>query len=202
VNASLLGFRRETDPQRGDLQSGDHLANVAQHAVGRVGAGDTGIVVPNLVEIGKSFGRPENWSLRSAMLLVLAPNHVLNVRLSALSGIERTDALVDFNTKLTQSLDVRQQLAANLLLIGVRQVGDFGDGLLESLDHNDSVPHSASLCTGASQGEAPIEATSDTETAPPAVGPTRRRIMGYSRNKSNLQTPDTIVSEVERNFRC
>jgi hypothetical protein len=80
--------------------------------------------------------------LHSAMLLVLLPNEILDVQFSALSGIERADALVDFNPELAQLFNVREQLAANLFLIGIGQVCYFGDGLFENLDHNNSIPHS------------------------------------------------------------
>jgi hypothetical protein len=70
------------------------------------------------------------------MLLVRLPDELLNVERLALTGIERPEALVNLSPQLAQLLDVRQQTAANLLLIGSRQVRHFGDRLFENFDHD------------------------------------------------------------------
>lgn len=70
------------------------------------------------------------------MLLVRLPDELLNVERLALTGIERPEALVNLSPQLAQLLDVRQQTAADLLLIGSRQVRHFGDRLFENFDHD------------------------------------------------------------------
>lgn len=43
--------------------------------------------------------------------------------------------LIDLAAQLAQLFDMRQNLAADLFLIGIGQTGDFGNGLFECLDH-------------------------------------------------------------------
>jgi Ribbon-helix-helix protein, copG family len=69
------------------------------------------------------------------MPLVLSLEEILDVERLALARIERADTLVDLGSQLAQLLDVRQQPLADLLLIGIRQGGDFRDCLFEHLDH-------------------------------------------------------------------
>jgi hypothetical protein len=60
----------------------------------------------------------------------------------ALTGIERTNALVDVSPQLAQFFYVRQQPLTNLFLIRVRQIRDFRDRFFERPDH--AVPYSIS----------------------------------------------------------
>lgn len=69
------------------------------------------------------------------MLLDRFPYEFLDVERPAFTGIERPEALVNLSPQLAKLLDVRQQTAANLLLIGGRQVRHFGDRLFEKFDH-------------------------------------------------------------------
>jgi hypothetical protein len=73
--------------------------------------------------------------LWSAMPFVLSLKEFVDVERLTLACIERADALVDLCPQLAQPFDVRQQPLANLLLIGIRQGGDFRDCLFEHLDH-------------------------------------------------------------------
>ena len=54
------------------------------------------------------------------------------------------EALVYFSAKRIELFDMREQLAANLLLIGVRKPGNLRDGLFERSDHEPSLAHSPS----------------------------------------------------------
>ncbi len=58
-----------------------------------------------------------------------------DVQSTALARIERTDALVYFTAERIELFDVREQLAANLFLIGVRQPRNLCNGLFERSDH-------------------------------------------------------------------
>jgi hypothetical protein len=69
------------------------------------------------------------------MLLDRSPYKFLNVDRPAFTGIERPEALVNLSPQLAKLLNVRQQTAANLLLIGGRQARHFGDRLFEKFDH-------------------------------------------------------------------
>ena len=69
------------------------------------------------------------------MLLDRSPYEFLDIERPALTGIERFEALVNLSPQLAQLLDVRQQTAADLLLIGDRQARHFGDRLFENFDH-------------------------------------------------------------------
>ncbi len=64
-------------------------------------------------------------SLGSAMRFVLLPHKIFDVHFSALSGIERTNTLIDFTPELAELLDMGKQSAADLFLIGIRQICDF-----------------------------------------------------------------------------
>lgn len=69
------------------------------------------------------------------MLLVGLPDELLDVERLALTGIERPEAHVNLGPQLAKLLDMRQQAAADLLLIGGRQALHFGDRLFENFDH-------------------------------------------------------------------
>jgi hypothetical protein len=51
------------------------------------------------------------------------------------------DASVYLMTKRIQLLDMRKQLAADLFLIGIREPGNFRDGLFECSDHERKLVH-------------------------------------------------------------
>lgn len=74
-------------------------------------------------------------ALCSAMPRILFAKKIFHVQGVALACIERTDAPVYFSTKCVELLDTREQLPANLLLIGIRQSGNFRNGLFERSDH-------------------------------------------------------------------
>ena len=63
--------------------------------------------------------------LSSAIPLVLVPKKFLDVERSALTGVERSNALVDLGAELAEFLHMRKQPPANLLLIGIGQVCNF-----------------------------------------------------------------------------
>ena len=52
------------------------------------------------------------------MSRVLPTEEVFHIQGPALAGIQRTDAFVQFGAEGVQSFDMRQQFAADLLLIG------------------------------------------------------------------------------------
>ena len=83
------------------------------------------------------------------MLIVLLPDKILDVQLPALSGMGRSDALVDFNPELAQLLKrVESSLQAHLSLIGVGQVRNFGNGLFEGFDHIIKIYHAYRYARG------------------------------------------------------
>jgi hypothetical protein len=59
------------------------------------------------------------------MLLVLVPKKFLEVERGALTGVERSNALVSLGAELAEFRHVRKQPSANLLSIGIRQVCNF-----------------------------------------------------------------------------
>jgi hypothetical protein len=61
------------------------------------------------------------------MLLVLLPEKFFDIERCARATVERTCAPVDLGAEPSELLDVRQQSLPDLLLIGVRQAGQFGD---------------------------------------------------------------------------
>jgi hypothetical protein len=61
------------------------------------------------------------------MTLSRAPDDIFYVELLSLAGIEGADAFVDFGAKTAQLFDMRKQFVADLLLVGLRQAGDFSD---------------------------------------------------------------------------
>jgi hypothetical protein len=75
------------------------------------------------------------------MPFVFPSKKILDIERLALACVEGEDPLVDLGAQVTQLLDVRQQLAANLFLIRVGQVGDFRDRYFERLDHSHIISH-------------------------------------------------------------
>jgi hypothetical protein len=65
--------------------------------------------------------------LRSAIPFVLLSEKFFDVEGPALALVERANSLLDLGAELAELLDVREQSAADLLLIGVRQICHFGD---------------------------------------------------------------------------
>ena len=76
------------------------------------------------------------------MPFVLFSQKIFDVERLALTGVQRTNALVDLGSQSAQLLDMRQQLLTNLLLIGFRQIRDFSDGLFERSYHGRIVAYS------------------------------------------------------------
>jgi hypothetical protein len=75
------------------------------------------------------------------MSQIVLAKEILNIQDAAFAGIERTDAFIYFTAKRVELLDMREQLATDLFLIGVRQPGDLRDGLFECSDHDRSLAH-------------------------------------------------------------
>ena len=73
------------------------------------------------------------------MPFVLPSKKIFDVERLALACIEGANPLVDLGAQVTQLLDVRQQPAANLFLIGVGQARDFRDRYFECPDHFDII---------------------------------------------------------------
>lgn len=69
------------------------------------------------------------------MTFVLLTKEFVDIEGFALPAIQGTDAFVDIAAKIAQLVDMRQELAPDLFLIGIRQIGDFYDRLFERLDH-------------------------------------------------------------------
>lgn len=81
------------------------------------------------------------------------PDKIVDVQLTALSGIKRTNAFVDFPAEQPQLLDMRKQFAPDLLLVRSGQVRNFGNGLLECLHHAATLSLSHCLCTARKRDE-------------------------------------------------
>ena len=79
--------------------------------------------------------------LAPAITFVCLPKELLDVQRLSLAGLQRAEALVDVPAKLTQLVDMREQLPTDLFLIRGRKAGNFGDGLLQRLDHADNIAH-------------------------------------------------------------
>jgi hypothetical protein len=75
------------------------------------------------------------------MSLLRFPDESLDVERSAFTGVKRRDALVNLGSEATEFLDVRQQIPADLFLIGIRQTSHFGDSLFQNFDHAASIPY-------------------------------------------------------------
>jgi len=67
---------------------------------------------------------------------------------AAFARVERADALVYFTAKRIELLDMREQPATDLVLIGVRQSRNLRNGLFERSEHGRSLAHSASRGRG------------------------------------------------------
>lgn len=77
------------------------------------------------------------------LLPAIAPVHLvqklLDVEWLALSFVERAEACIDVGAKCPQFLDMGDQLSCDLLLIGIGQGLDLGDGFLQRFDHIPSI---------------------------------------------------------------
>src|SRR5260221_6081685 len=60
---------------------------------------------------------------------------IFHIQDAAFVRIERMDALIYFSTERVEFFDMRQQLATDLFLIGLREPGNLRDGLFERFDH-------------------------------------------------------------------
>jgi hypothetical protein len=69
------------------------------------------------------------------MSRVRVPNELFDVDLPAFPRIEGANTLVDFRTKSSQFLHVRQQISADRFLVGFRKVRHLFHGVLELLRH-------------------------------------------------------------------
>lgn len=69
------------------------------------------------------------------MLFVHPPEKVLDVERQSFPSVERANTFIDVSTKPPKPLDVREEAAADLFLIGLRQTSDFRNGLFKRLDH-------------------------------------------------------------------
>src|SRR4029078_6006853 len=99
-------------------------------------AGDPGVIVPDTLAIVERLRRPKRHAPGCGHLPVLLPDEILDAGLSALSRIERADALVDFRAPRAQLLDIREQCPADLFLILGGQALDCGYGLFKRFDHD------------------------------------------------------------------
>lgn len=73
--------------------------------------------------------------LASGMARVRLLDELFDIERLAFAGIERAKALVDIGSKPSQFFDMRQQAQPDLLLIGLRQAGQFFQRAFERLDH-------------------------------------------------------------------
>jgi hypothetical protein len=69
------------------------------------------------------------------------PDEFLDAERPAFAGIERAGALVELLAQPSQLLEVREKLAADLLLIVIRKGSHFCDGSLECPYHAGIIPH-------------------------------------------------------------
>src|SRR5258708_38982916 len=76
------------------------------------------------------------------MSRILLAKEIFDIPGAAFARIERTGALVYFATKRIELFDMREQLSADLFLVGIRQPGDLRNGLFASSDHGYSLAHS------------------------------------------------------------
>jgi hypothetical protein len=60
---------------------------------------------------------------------------LLEIEWLALACVEGVQAGIDIGAQLAQLLDMREELAPNFFLIGVRQASHLGDGVLQGFDH-------------------------------------------------------------------
>ena len=65
---------------------------------------------------------------------VLFREKFVDIERLALAGLQGPNAFVDFHTELPQLFDMRQQLPADLLLVGFRECRCFRYGLFKGLD--------------------------------------------------------------------
>ena len=78
------------------------------------------------------------------MARIFLAEEIFHIQGATFARVERTDTLVDIGTERRQLFDVRKKLAADLLLIGIREPGNLRDGLFERSDHEPRLAHSPS----------------------------------------------------------
>jgi hypothetical protein len=66
---------------------------------------------------------------------VLLRDKSLDIERRAFSRVERGDAFIELGAQTPQLLDMRQQLPADLLLIGFRELFDLCEGAFEDFCH-------------------------------------------------------------------
>lgn len=71
---------------------------------------------------------------------VLFLDEFFDVERRALAGVERANALVEFCPQPAQLFDVRQELPADLFLIGFGQPSYLGNRLFKRLCHDGIIP--------------------------------------------------------------
>jgi hypothetical protein len=109
------------------IKHGARVTNTAHDSVSCMPTGNLDVIVPDFRKVGAGLGRPDDGRLPSAMPLVLVLQELFDVQRSTLASVERADALVDLGPELAELLDVRQQSAADLFLVGIRQIRQFSD---------------------------------------------------------------------------
>ena len=73
--------------------------------------------------------------LSSGMASVPLGEECLDVERRAFSRVERGNSLIEFRAEAAKFFDMRQQLPADLLLIGFRKLADLGEGAFEHFRH-------------------------------------------------------------------
>ena len=69
------------------------------------------------------------------MFCVLLAKEIFDIQRGPFVRIQRLDALIYFGTERVELLDMREQSATDLLLIGSRQSGNLRNGLFECFEH-------------------------------------------------------------------
>ena len=77
------------------------------------------------------------------MSRVLPAEEIFHVQRTARARIEGANALVDLGAERVEFFDVREQLATDLFLVGIRQLSDLSYGLFERFDHLAILPRRA-----------------------------------------------------------
>src|ERR1700722_1020632 len=106
------------------------------------------------------------------MSRILLTEEILHIQDAALVCIERTDAFVNFSTQLVELFDMREQLPADLFLIGLRELRKLRNGLFERSDHRRNLAYSHSRAPKISQPAgivAPLAARPKQSRANPRV---------------------------------
>ena len=63
------------------------------------------------------------------MTFIFLAEEFVDIERLALAAIQRTDAFVDIVAERAQLVDMRQEFATDLFLIGIGQIGNFRDRL-------------------------------------------------------------------------